>query len=98
VGPSKKYEADGGPGIEQLAQVLSGSHRARADLRTLLASQLAFWLLAATDGHAKNFSIRLQAGGAYALTPVYDVLSAWPIIGNGKNQLPRRTRVRHQQL
>jgi serine/threonine-protein kinase HipA len=90
VGPSKKYEADGGPGIEQLAQVLSGSQRARADLRTLLASQLAFWLLAATDGHAKNFSIRLQAGGAYALTPLYDVLSAWPIIGNGKNQLPWR--------
>lgn len=46
--------------------------------------------LAATDGHAKNFSIRLHAGGAYSLTPLYDVLSAWPIIGNGKNQLAWR--------
>ena len=46
--------------------------------------------MAATDGHAKNFSIRLQAGGAYALTPLYDVLSAWPIIGNGKSQLAWR--------
>ncbi len=90
VSPAKKYEADGGPGIERLAQVLSGSQRARADLRTLLASQVVFWLLAATDGHAKNYSIRLQAGGDYALTPLYDVLSAWPIIGNGKNQLAWR--------
>jgi serine/threonine-protein kinase HipA len=87
VGPAQKYEADGGPGLERLAQVLSGSQTAAADLRTLLASQVAFWLLAATDGHAKNFSIRLQAGGTYALTPLYDVLSAWPIIGRGKKQL-----------
>lgn len=90
VGPAQKYEADGGPGVEHLAQVLSGSQNARADLRTLLASQVAFWLLAATDGHAKNFSIRLQAGGAYSLTPLYDVLSAWPIIGAGKSQLAWR--------
>ena len=87
VNPAIKYEADGGPGIEQLAQVLHGSQNARADLRTLLASQITFWLMAATDGHAKNFSIRLHAAGAYALTPLYDVLSAWPIMGNGKNQL-----------
>ena len=90
VGPAQKYEADGGPGVERLAQVLSGSQNARADLRTLLASQVAFWLLAATDGHAKNFSIRLHAGGSYSLTPLYDVLSAWPIIGKGKSQLAWR--------
>lgn len=87
MNPAIKYEADGGPGIEQLAQVLHGSQDARADLRTLLASQITFWLMAATDGHAKNFSIRLHAAGAYTLTPLYDVLSAWPIIGHGKNQL-----------
>lgn len=87
VNPATKYEAEGGPGIEELAQVLHGSQNARTDLRTLLASQVAFWLMAATDGHAKNFSIRLHAGGTYALTPLYDVLSAWPIIGTGRNQL-----------
>jgi serine/threonine-protein kinase HipA len=27
-------------------------------------------------------------GGPYGMTPLYDVLSAWPIIGNGANQLP----------
>lgn len=90
VSAARKYESDGGPGIERLAQVISGSQNARADLRTLLASQVVFWLLAATDGHAKNFSIRLQAGGAYALAPLYDVLSAWPVIGSGKTQLAWR--------
>ena len=90
ISPHRKYEADKGPRIEQLAQVLSASQNARADLRTLLASQVAFWLLAATDGHAKNFSIHLYARGSYALTPMYDVLSAWPIIGNGKYQLAWR--------
>ena len=42
VSPAKKYEADGGPGIERLAQVLGGSQNARSDLRTLLASQVVF--------------------------------------------------------
>lgn len=59
----------------------------RADLRMFLASHVAFWLMDATDGHAKNFSIRVFAGGAYALTPLHDVLSAWPIIGRGKNRV-----------
>jgi len=88
VSPHQKYEADGGPGVLQMAQVLSGSENARSDLKTLLASQITFWLLAATDGHAKNFSIHLRAGGRYALTPMYDVLSAWPIMGKKGDQLP----------
>ena len=37
-----------------------------------------FWLIAATDGHAKNFSIRLAPGGRFALAPIYDVLSVQP--------------------
>jgi serine/threonine-protein kinase HipA len=50
--------------------------------------------MAATDGHAKNFSIFLQRGGSYRMTPLYDVLSAWPIIGNGPNQVsPRRAKL-----
>src|SRR2546430_12602894 len=64
----------------------NSEHPAR-DQASFVLAQLAFWLLAATDGHGKNFSLRQQAGGAYGLTPLYDVLSAWPIIGHGKNQL-----------
>jgi serine/threonine-protein kinase HipA len=46
--------------------------------------------LAATDGHAKNYSIFHERGGTYRLTPFYDVLSAWPIIGRGPNLLDER--------
>ncbi|HUH39308.1 MAG TPA: HipA domain-containing protein, partial [Castellaniella sp.] len=49
--------------------------------------QVLFWMLRATDGHAKNFSIFLRTRGAYELTPLYDVLSAYPVIGTGANQL-----------
>lgn len=90
VSSSQKYEADGGPGVANIAQVLANSVQARKDLKTLLVSQLAFWLLAATDGHAKNFSLRILAGNAYHLTPLYDVLSAWPIIGKAQNKLALR--------
>src|SRR5256886_15455284 len=64
----------------------NSEHPAR-DQTTFVLAQLAFWLLAATDGHGKNFSLYQQAGGIYGLTPLYDVLSAWPIIRHGKNQL-----------
>lgn len=80
-----KYEADGGPSIPACLTVLAGSENADEDRVTFLLAQLAFWLLAATDGHAKNFSLFHQRGGTYRLTPLYDVLSAWPIIGEGPN-------------
>ena len=94
VNPLRKYEADGGPSVEKLAAILHSSGKARADLKTLLQAQVLFWLTAATDGHAKNFSIRLLAGGAFELAPLYDVFSAWPIIGTGKNKLsPHRAKL-----
>lgn len=80
-----KYESDGGPGIRTILSLLSGSSNARSDKAAFARAQLAFSLLAATDGHAKNFSIFLHRGGEYRMTPLYDVLSMWPIIGNGPN-------------
>jgi len=84
--PSRKYEADGGPGVPQLAAVLANSERAQEDIATLLKAQILFWMLAATDGHAKNFSIQLLPRGRFRLTPLYDVVSIWPITGDGANQ------------
>jgi serine/threonine-protein kinase HipA len=52
-----------------IARILQHSEARNDDLRTLLKAQLLFWLLAATDGHAKNFSIFLLAGGRCRLTP-----------------------------
>ena len=83
-----KYEADGGPGLGQLAGLLRTSASAQEDLRTLFESQLFFWMLAATDGHAKNYSLGLLANGVHRLTPLYDILSAWPIVGPKAHQVP----------
>ncbi len=87
---SLKYESDGGPGMREILRVLDHSSRALADKTAFVRAQIVFWMLAATDGHAKNFSIFHERGGTYRLTPFYDVLSAWPIIGRGANQLDDR--------
>jgi serine/threonine-protein kinase HipA len=81
---AKKYHADGGPGIHECLNLIRGSDEPFADSWRFVAANFAFWLLAATDGHAKNFSLFLKRRGAYRLTPLYDVLSAWPVIGSGR--------------
>jgi serine/threonine-protein kinase HipA len=52
-----------------------------------MRAQLLFWMFTAIDGHAKNFSIRLLPEGRFRLTPLYDVISAWPITGSRQNQI-----------
>lgn len=92
--PHLKYESDGGPGIDRILDVLSGSSRRDRDRETFFRAQLLFWMLCAPDGHAKNFSLALHAGGAFSLTPLYDVMSAYPLLGNGPHLLsPYRVRL-----
>jgi serine/threonine-protein kinase HipA len=85
--PTQRYESDGGPTGDDLLDILANSQEPGDDRRHFVLAQIAFWLLAATDGHAKNFSIAHGAANAFRLTPLYDVLSAWPIIGTGANRL-----------
>jgi serine/threonine-protein kinase HipA len=68
-------------------EILARSEHPAGDRLTFALTQLAFWLLAAIDGHAKNFSIH-HGRNAFSLTPLYDVLSAWPFIGHGPRKLP----------
>lgn len=77
VPPSKKYESDKGPGILQILDFLNGSASPREDRLRFLKTEIVFWLLAAVDGHAKNFSIFITPGG-FNLTPLYDVMSVSP--------------------
>ncbi|MEX3931805.1 type II toxin-antitoxin system HipA family toxin [Paraburkholderia phymatum] len=86
--PIVKYQADGGPGVDTVMEILAGSVDAATDTTRFFKTQLIFWLLAATDGHAKNFSIAHLPGNRYRATPLYDVLSAHPIIGRGANRIP----------
>ena len=84
----RKYEVDGGPGMARCLDILAAGANADGDRLTFVLAQLAFWLMAATDAHAKNFSIHLQRDNRFTLTPLYDVLSAWPVIGKGAGKLP----------
>lgn len=76
----------------QLFTLTQQSLNAEQDLRTLMAAQILFWMLRAPDGHAKNFSIQLLAGqaGRFRLVPLYDVMSAYPVIGDAPNQWAAR--------
>ena len=87
VPPTRKYQSDGGPGMREIIDLLKGSDTPDKDIATFLRANIMFWLLGATDGHAKNFSIFLAPGGRFHLTPLYDVLTAQPSLD--QRQIPR---------
>lgn len=87
---SAKYESSGGPSMQRCTQIMLASQAPRSDVSDFLCAQLAFWLLAATDGHAKNFSVFLLPEGRYRMTPLYDVISLWPVVGDAASQVPWR--------
>jgi serine/threonine-protein kinase HipA len=64
-----------------------GSERAQEDRLDFFRTQVVFWLLCAVDGHAKNFSVFIGPRGRFRLTPCYDVLSAYPVLGHGAGKL-----------
>lgn len=84
IPPSRKYQSDlrpkdeKQPSMVEILNLLKGSDRPAEDQKAFLKAQIIFWLIGATDGHAKNFSIFLGAGGRFMLTPFYDVLTAQP--------------------
>jgi serine/threonine-protein kinase HipA len=88
VPPTRKYQSENGPGMKDILQLLKGSDVPDDDLATFMRANIAFWLLGATDGHAKNFSVFLTSGGRFRMTPLYDVLSAQPSLD--ANQIQRK--------
>lgn len=76
-----KYESDGGPGIADIMQFLMGSSNALEDRYSFMKFQVFQWLIGATDGHAKNFSVFIERGGSYRLTPFYDIISVFTSLG-----------------
>jgi serine/threonine-protein kinase HipA len=73
--------------MHDILNELARAEHPASDQRLFILSQLVFWMLAATDGHAKNFSIYHRRGGGFGLTPLYDVLSTWPVVGKRTDQL-----------
>ena len=88
VPPGQKYQNLGGPGMVNILDLLKGADFPWDDQRTFLKAQVLFWLIGATDGHAKNFSIFLGPRGRFRMTPLYDVLSAQPSLD--QHQISRK--------
>ena len=88
VPSTRKYEDHGGPGVADIMRLLAASDRPDVDRRMVMKAIIAFWLIGATDGHAKNFSVFLSPGGRFSATPLYDVLSAEPSLA--AHQVNRR--------
>ncbi|MGV6875828.1 type II toxin-antitoxin system HipA family toxin [Pseudochelatococcus sp. B33] len=86
VPPTRKYQSDGGPGMRDILELLKGSDTPDQDIATFMRACILFWMLGATDGHAKNFSIAIGPGGRFHLTPLYDVLTAQPSLDAGQIQ------------
>lgn len=78
IPPTRKYQSDHGPGMVDILVLLKGSDTPAHDQKLFLKAQILFWLIGATDGHAKNFSLFIRPGGTFSLTPFYDVLTAQP--------------------
>ena len=94
ISPNQKYESDGGPKITDIMKILLGSENSLNDRRNFIKIQMLFWLLAAPDGHAKNYSIFLKKKGRFSLTPIYDVISAYPVMGKKAFQIaPEKLRM-----
>lgn len=92
IPPSRKYQSDNRPSNEkqpsmvEILNLLKGSDQPAEDQKAFLKAQIIFWLIGATDGHGKNFSIYLGQGGRFILTPFYDVLTAQPFFDAHKLQ------------
>lgn len=88
LSPLHKYQSDGGLGITDCMRILNGANDPHSDKQIFFKTQIVFYLLLTTDGHSKNFSLYHRAKDCYELTPLYDILSAHPIIGSKNDQIP----------
>lgn len=80
VVPTQKYQNEGGPGISDIMDLLLGSDDPNKDRYDFFKANVLFWLMGATDGHGKNFSVSLLPGGRFRMTPLYDVLTVQPTV------------------
>lgn len=77
--PAKKYQNDGGPSARSIVELLKLHSSSPAEDATTFITALGLtWLTAATDGHAKNYSLLIAPGGRVRLAPLYDIASVLP--------------------
>jgi serine/threonine-protein kinase HipA len=77
--PARKYQEDGGPGIAQIVSLIRRvSSDPETDVERFLQANIFNWLIGGTDGHAKNYSLLIDAQDAVRLAPLYDLSSQLP--------------------
>jgi serine/threonine-protein kinase HipA len=74
----EKYQQHGGPGIYNIMELLQFSDRPDIDRDRFMRAQAFNYIIAGTDAHARNYSINYAPGGAFRLSPLYDVISDLP--------------------
>ena len=86
--PSKKYTMDGGPSsADVLKLLLKTGSAAQNNVANFLQMMFFNYLLAATDAHAKNYSLMLNADDTHQLAPMYDSASIAPYIDKERWEL-----------
>lgn len=79
--PENKYTDSGGPSCADVLELLkSTGDAAQNNIAGFLQMLFFNYLIAATDAHAKNYSIMLEANGEHRLAPMYDVASIAPYV------------------
>lgn len=77
--PHMKYQNEGGPSAQEITDLLrESSSRPDDDIRRFTDALIFNWIIAGTDGHAKNYSVMLAGGGQVRLAPLYDLASTLP--------------------
>jgi serine/threonine-protein kinase HipA len=87
LGKREKYHQHGGPGIFDIMELLQFSERPEVDRDRFMRAQAFNYLIAGTDAHARNYSISFAPGGAFRLSPLYDVISDLPYRGSRRSSL-----------
>jgi serine/threonine-protein kinase HipA len=79
IAPSAKYQNEGGPSAaECMTAIVENSDRPGEDSAHFVDALLLQFILAATDAHAKNYSLLLPDATSVRSTPLYDVASSLP--------------------
>ena len=78
VHPNTKYQSDGGLGIPEIMDLLRFTKSPDVDRDRFMHAQAFNFLIGGTDAHGKNYAIIYEPGGAFRLTPLYDLISFLP--------------------
>jgi len=96
--PTRKYENEGGPGIPDIITLLrEASTKPEEDIERFLRAMTLNWVIAATDAHAKNYSLLLGSSGV-RLAPFYDIISYLPYTDDSLHRVKLAMRIGSEYL